>query len=276
MFKKRIFVGILLIVGSYFLVTWSTWTMALEVLTIGILGLNEFYNLAFRKGIRPSKATGILCGFLLFCASFAFDERLYADTLTLLILYTLIVFIFRKSYHVSTFIDSGVTILGYLYIAFLFSFIILLRKPTAPVAIGPWHLEQGAVCVMFLVFATSFSDIGAFFVGKFLGKHKLCPGISPGKTVEGSIGGIAAALLTSGLWGYFTGIPIIHCAILGVLIGISAQIGDLWESILKRDVAVKDSGDIIAGHGGILDRFDSLFITSPVAYLYFKYLIFFF
>lgn len=276
MFRKRIFVGALLIVGSYFLVTWSAWTMALEVLTIGILGLNEFYNLAFRKGIRPSKATGILCGFILFCTSFAYNERHYADTLTLLILYTLIVFICRKSYHVSTFIDSGVTILGYLYVAWLFSFIILLRKPTGLVAIGPWHLEQGAVCVMFLVFATSFSDIGAFFIGKFFGRRKLCPGISPGKTVEGSIGGVVAAVITSGIWGYVTGLPLIHCAILAVLISVFAQIGDLWESILKRDVSVKDSGDIIAGHGGVLDRFDSLFITAPVAYFYFKYLILFF
>jgi len=115
-------------------------------------------------------------------------------------------------------------------------------------------------------------DIGGFFVGKFMGRTKLCPQISPGKTVEGSIGGILVALLASGAWGCLMKIPLHHCLAAGILISIFAQLGDLWESILKRDVEVKDSGDIIAGHGGALDRFDSLFITSPIAFLYFKYL----
>lgn len=271
----RIIVGIFLIVGSFLMVLWDTRAMFVEVFIIASLGLNEFFNLALRKGIRPSKATGMFCGLLLLCCALLFNSDISLAILTLLIIYTMIVFIFRKEHHVSSFLDAGVTVLGYLYIGWLFGFIIHLRKFDLPTTLGPWHISYGAACVIFLVFATSFTDIGGFFVGKFLGRHKLCPSISPGKTVEGSLGGILIGILTSATWGYFTKIPLVHCIILAVLISIFAQLGDLWESILKRDVSVKDSGDIIAGHGGALDRFDSLFVTSPVACLYFKYFVFF-
>ncbi|MDQ7822673.1 MAG: phosphatidate cytidylyltransferase [Candidatus Eremiobacteraeota bacterium] len=275
MFLKRIIVGAFLIVGSFLLVMMGTWAMALEVLIIGILGLNEFYNLAYRKGIRPSKITGLLCGIILYFTAFFLNEEKSLVVLTVLIIYTLFIFIFRKESHVSSFLDAGVTLLGYLYIGWLFSFIIHLRGMDEPAMLGPYHIERGALYVVFLVFATSFTDIGSFFVGKFLGRHKLCPSISPGKTIEGAIGGIIIALLFSGTWGFFSGIPLFHCIVLSIVISIFAMLGDLWESTLKRDVSVKDSGDIVAGHGGILDRFDSLFITSPVAYLYFKYFVHF-
>jgi phosphatidate cytidylyltransferase len=274
MFRKRIIVGILLIVGSFILIMWHPLAMAAEVLTISILGLLEFYHLAHRKGIRPSTAAGLSCGVLLLVSSYFLDVGQWAALLTVLIIYTLFVFVFRKSHHVSSFLDAGVTILGFLYIGWLFGFIIQLRKMSTLVPVGSMMIEQGACYVVFLVVATSFTDIGGFFVGKFLGRTKLCPDISPGKTVEGSIGGMAVALLAAGLWGYAVKIPLHHCLVAAMLISVFAQVGDLWESVLKRDVAVKDSGDIIAGHGGILDRFDSLFITTPIAYLYFKYLMF--
>lgn len=272
MLTKRIIVGILLIVGSITFIFLGTWAMSIEVLIIGVLGLNEFYDLAYRKGIRPSKANGLISGIILFLGAYFLNEYDSLAVLTILIIYTLVVFIFRKNYHISSFLDAGVTILGYLYIGWLFSFIIRLRRIDIPMHLDHWTISLGAVCAVFLVLANSFTDIGSFFVGKYLGKRKLCPDISPGKTVEGSLGGIVTALLASGVWGYYSGIPLYHCIILGILISIFAQLGDLWESVLKRDVSVKDSGDIIIGHGGILDRFDSLFLTSPVAYLYFKYI----
>jgi phosphatidate cytidylyltransferase len=274
MFAKRIIVGIFLIVGSFFLVTWGALPMACEVMVIGIMGLNEFYDLANKKGIRASKATGIFCGIMLFVSAYFFNAETSIATLTLLLIFSMFVFIFRKNQHVSSFLDAGVTIMGYLYIGWLFGFIIHLRKFNVPSDFASFHLPLGAVCVVFLIIATSFTDIGCFFVGKFFGKRKLCPHISPGKTVEGSIGGLLIALVTSCAWGYFSVIPFYHCVILAIVLSVFAQLGDLWESILKRDVAVKDSGDIIAGHGGFLDRFDSLFITAPIAYLYFKYIVF--
>jgi phosphatidate cytidylyltransferase len=274
MLAKRITVGIFLILGSFLLVMWGALPMAFEVLFIGIMGLNEFYNLANRKGIRPSKATGIFSGIMLFVSAYCFNAETSIATLTLLLIFSMFVFIFRKDHHVSSILDAGVTIMGYLYIGWLFGFIIHLRKFAAITPFGSFHLQQGAVCVIFLVLATSFTDIGCFFVGKFFGKRKLCPGISPGKTIEGSIGGLVTALITSCAWGYFSVIPFRHCIILALVLSVFAQLGDLWESILKRDAAVKDSGDAIAGHGGFLDRFDSLFITAPIAYLYFKYIVF--
>ena len=271
MLKIRIIVGILLIVGSVTLVIWHTMAMSAEVLIIGILGLTEFYQLAYKKGIRPSMATGVTCGILLLISSIFLDYEKQAVLLTLMVIYTMIVFIFRKSHHVSSFLDAGVTILGYIYIGWLFGGIILLRRFNDLISIGPWQIESGAIYVIFLVLATSFTDIGGFFVGKFLGRNKLCPDISPAKTIEGSIGGMIVAVLIAGAWGYFAKIPLHHCLILAVLISIFAQLGDLRESVLKRDVSVKDSGDIIAGHGGALDRFDSLFVTSAVAFIYFRF-----
>ena len=109
----------------------------------------------------------------------------------------------------------------------------------------------------------------AYFSGYLLGKHKLCPHISPKKTIEGSVGGVIGSVVLSGLFGYFfMDDVLVHCMIIGVLGGIISQFGDLTASVFKRKMGIKDYGNLIPGHGGILDRFDSVLFTGPMVYYY--------
>ncbi len=124
--------------------------------------------------------------------------------------------------------------------------------------------------LLWLIFITAFgTDIMAYFSGYFFGKHKLCEKISPKKTVEGAIGGVIGSVIFSVLFAYFfAGEYMLHCAILGVLGGIVSQFGDLTASIFKRHMGIKDYGNLIPGHGGILDRIDSVIFTAPLVYYY--------
>ena len=128
----------------------------------------------------------------------------------------------------------------------------------------------GAGIVGYLCLVTWSGDTGAFYVGRALGRRPLCQAISPGKTLEGSLGGLAASLLASLLGGGLAGLPLpaTHRALLGLALGAAGQVGDLCESLLKRSLAAKDSGTLIPGHGGLLDRLDSLLFSGPVLYLY--------
>jgi len=152
--------------------------------------------------------------------------------------------------------DAMVTITGIFYVVY-FSFHVQLIASTQHIFI--W-----------LVFLTAFgTDIMAYFSGYLFGKHKLCPKISPKKTVEGSVGGTLGSMILCGLFGYFV-LPqfMIHCMIIGALGGIISQFGDLTASIFKRKMGIKDYGKLIPGHGGIMDRFDSVLFTAPMVYYY--------
>ena len=270
---KRIIAGTALLFISVMLILHSKWAMGLLVFPVGIIGGIEFYNLAILKEIKPSKVNGIFSIVVIYLAALFVNEQYMAGVLTILFTATLFLFVFRKDYHISCFLDASVTVLGYIYVGWFFSLIFQLRNVDGYMNAYGLNLEKGAAMVLFLVLVTSFTDIGSFFIGKAIGKKKLCPQISPNKTVGGSIGGILTAVTVALLLGSLFGLSINQSIFFGIVISIAAQMGDLWESTLKRDVAVKDSGDAIPGHGGILDRFDSLFITTPLAYYMFKYMI---
>jgi phosphatidate cytidylyltransferase len=131
-------------------------------------------------------------------------------------------------------------------------------------------LPVGSALVLIAVTGPWFSDAGAYFAGRFFGRHKLFPSMSPRKTVEGSIGGLLTAMIVVGLFAqYFAGISLAQGALLGVVVSILSQAGDLFESMLKRLLELKDLGRTLPGHGGILDRIDSLLFTAPgIYYLY--------
>ena len=133
------------------------------------------------------------------------------------------------------------------------------------------HLEGAKFCVLIL-FAVLFTDSFCYFIGCKFGKHKLSPVISPNKTIEGSIGGTLSCLLVSVAMGILFNICWYHALILGVLIAAFAQLGDLCESMIKRDAGVKDSSNILPGHGGFMDRMDSYILTFPVVYYYITYI----
>jgi phosphatidate cytidylyltransferase len=147
---------------------------------------------------------------------------------------------------------------------------LMVTVPLTLLAVMHKEVPGGAGFILYALGFAWMSDTGGYFAGRFLGKHKLYEAVSPKKTVEGSIGGLAAVALW-GIIGHFTfapTVPLLHAVILAVVAGALGQAGDLGESLLKRSTGVKDSGQIVPGHGGILDRVDALILTSTAVYLY--------
>ena len=146
---------------------------------------------------------------------------------------------------------------GIIYIPVLLSFLIVIR-----------HSPQGMIWIFFLLAIVFAGDISALYVGTLVGRHKLCPAVSPGKTIEGSLGGIAANLAIGGIAKilFLPQLPWGLSILFFMAVGIAGQVGDLFESELKRSSKVKDSGGLLPGHGGFLDRIDALLFAAPVAY----------
>jgi phosphatidate cytidylyltransferase len=155
-------------------------------------------------------------------------------------------------------------VMGIIYIPLLISHLVLIRNGI-----------DGIVWIYFLLFIVFIGDTGAFYVGSYLGRHKLSPIISPNKTIEGALGGIAANLGIGALFKYFflPRLPWGLSLLFFLTIGVVGQVGDLFESKLKRDSNIKDSGSLLPGHGGVLDRIDALLFAAPVAYLFKEYIL---
>jgi phosphatidate cytidylyltransferase len=168
------------------------------------------------------------------------------------------------------------TVSAHIYVPQFLSYLVRLRSIES-VAVTPrslWNTppdKAGAWLVIMLMVVTWGMDTAAYAVGKTMGRHKLCPTISPGKTVEGAVAALVAAMALSAALGYWLRLPLAHAVILGAMIGIVGQIGDLFESMLKRRAGVKDSGSLLPGHGGLLDRFDSLLFAAPLAFFYLSF-----
>lgn len=159
-----------------------------------------------------------------------------------------------------------------------------MLAPTVAVAFfGLWYIGGGFFYLpelrsagngmghlLVAVLTTWAVDVAAFFVGTILGRHKLAPTLSPGKTVEGALGGLAAGLVVAAVGGHFFGMLPVASLGMGLAVGVAAQLGDLVESSLKRAAGAKDSGSFLPGHGGLLDRFDSLLFVLPVVYWYWR------
>src|ERR1700730_6925020 len=161
--------------------------------------------------------------------------------------------------------SSAIAVMATLYVGMLGGSLIRLRNDFG----GP-AVSIGSKLVFFLVLVVWLGDAGAYYIGKRFGKHLLSPAISPKKTIEGLVGGIAVSILTAIIihFTFFQAFPLIHAVIAGVILSIAGVIGDLAESMWKRSAAVKDSGTLFPGHGGFLDRFDSVFYTTPILYVY--------
>jgi len=175
------------------------------------------------------------------------------------------------------------TVLGVLYTGGLLSFGYALRYhdyAVGSVRVGPIDVAAGGVLLGLPVLCTWATDIGAFQVGRLVGGRKLMPSVSPGKTVSGAIGGLAASVLLTWLYVRFALRPSAQLAmtttgviVFGVVISVAGQIGDLVESMFKREAGVKDASQLLPGHGGVLDRLDSLFFALPIAHLLFGWLL---
>ena len=229
------------------------------------LALNEFYTLVEKKGIAIFKISGISIGILVPTSIFfAFEPTKGWELLFIIaVLLTIFILQFTRSESNQAIVGVSTTTFGILYISWTFSFLMKLKL------IQQDSLPAGGLLVAFLLLVTKVGDIGAYFIGTYFGKHSLIPRISPKKSVEGAIGGfifsVAAALISKS---FLPSVSLYHLLILGCLLGILAQIGDLSASLIKRDSQVKDSANLIPGLGGVLDLVDSILFTAPTLYFY--------
>lgn len=261
----------LIIAFVYFTVmVWPNWVFCTVLTLMTGMALYEFYSLVEKKGIPIFKTSGISIGLLVPLSIFFTFEPTKGWELLFIIAVLLTIFIlqFTRRENSNAIFGVSTTIFGILYISWTFSFMLKLKLMENPA------LPSGSLLVAFLLLVTKMGDIGAYIVGTYFGKHSLIPRISPKKSVEGALGGflfsIGAALASRS---FLPSVPTHHLLILGCLLGVLAQVGDLSESLIKRDSQVKDSADYIPGLGGVLDLVDSILFTAPTLYFYvFKFL----
>jgi phosphatidate cytidylyltransferase len=238
-------------------IPWLTMVVALW----GMLAVTEFYRLGEKIKIAPLTYFGLLWTFLFILSPQLESQYLAPPVLVASGVVLSLIWIVARQRRENAFSSWAWTIGGILYVGFLLSYFVALRG-----------LEDGRNWVFLALAVTFASDTAAYFVGKMLGRHKLAPTISPGKTWEGTIGGFIGAIVIALLFTLPTPLqlPIGYgqAVLLGFLVSLFGQLGDLAESLLKRNTGVKDSGSLLAGHGGFLDRIDSVVFASVVVYYY--------
>lgn len=261
----------------------SDYVFLLAMVLLAGLGLLEFYGLAAKRGLGCFKYWGVTGGVLLMVGTFlnltgllgtsgapARVNDFEASFLIVFVLGLCLCQLFSRR-HPAGLLTIALTLLGLMYVAWLLNFVQKINFFFYPGTAGCYYL-------LFFIVITKFSDTGAYAVGSLIGRHKLCPRISPAKTWEGFVGAIAISTLASLLLAHFLGQKLpgmnwVHALILGVVLGMGAVVGDLIESLFKREAGAKDSGSFFPGIGGILDLLDSLLFNAPIMYLYLRHIL---
>lgn len=230
---------------------------AIVVLTI-CLALFEYYKITIGYD-KVFLVAGTLLGAIIPFVIYLFGHKGFSGYLIFAVFFIFLYALFRHNLPAPVTTRVGAGVLGIIYIAFPVSHLILIRD-----------LEQGRFWVLFLVCIIAANDTFAYYAGKGFGKHKLSPVVSPKKTVEGALGGLIGGLAVAAAFQYFfvLHISLKEISVLAISIGILGQLSDLFESLIKRSAGVKDSGSILPGHGGALDRIDSLIFPIPFLYYY--------
>lgn len=246
--------------------------LATLLAAIAGVGAWEFYRMAAAAGGAPFARTGIVLASLLPLAAHAHVLRIgtpQPTAVVLVVLALLSLAIWRRGVSGKPLLAVATTLLGVVYVGTPMAYGYLLRY-------FDWVIGRsaGAAVLLLPVLCTWASDIGAYFVGRAIGGPKLIPAVSPGKTISGAVGGLLASAALAAAYAPLVLRPVAQVGfapgralLFGVLVSAAAQLGDLVESLLKRDAGVKDSSNLIPGHGGVLDRVDSLLFVLPVSYL---------
>ena len=254
MFNKRVLTGLVIGFTALFAVLHGGLPLAAMVLIIVILASKEYTEIFKHKGFLPSFKIIMISSILFTLIAYynRFDLVPLAFTVAALASFMWVLFRGKQPYVANV----ATTILGVVYCGWFPIHLIFLRD------LGTYGYA------LMILFGVVLTDTMCYYVGCQYGKHKLSPVISPNKTIEGSIGGAVFCIGSVLFWGWAMQLPWYHSLMLGVLIAGFAQIGDLCESMIKRDAGVKDSSNILPGHGGFLDRCDSYILTIPVVYYY--------
>jgi len=276
MLKKRVITALwgipLLVAVIWFGEPWNPTLFTVFIAVWALLAAFEFYRLVTTSKVSPLTYFGLVCVLLFIVGRnpdvlSALEPHFDIALITPLILSAAAVLSFiwllARRQKEGAFAGWAWTMAGILYIGWLLSYLVSLRG-----------LEDGRNWIFLALFTTFASDTAAFFIGRALGRHPLAPNISPGKTWEGAVGGVLGAVLVSLFFVLPTPLslnPYLNwgqAILLGLLVSVFGQIGDLTESLLKRNVGVKDSGTLIPGHGGVLDRVDSIVFAGVVVYYF--------
>lgn len=236
------------------------------------LGLTEFYRMMRGRGLNPFQLLGVASGLALLWVSYR-PLTPHVGFLMTGVLLLVLALELRRPEARQRVEDIAVTSFGVLYVGWLSAHFVLLRE--LPWQVGRSYAD-GASFVLLAFFLTWSCDTGAYTVGRLFGRNRPWTHISPRKSIEGAVGGLlfaAAAAFVARRW-FAPYLAPHHAVVLGLLVGVFAQVGDLVESLLKRDAAHADSSDFIPGHGGVLDRFDSLYFAAPLVYYYLQIVVF--
>ena len=266
---RRVVTSFVIGLPALFAIIFGGLWLAALVFIIVFFASKEYTEILRNKGFLPSLkimlASSLIFGALAYFNKFNLIPL--ALTLSALMAFMWVLFRGRQPYIANV----ATTLLGFVYCGWFPLHLLFLRNMGDNV--DGWFIPDplGAGYCILILFAVLVTDTFCYFVGCKWGKHKLSPVISPNKTIEGSLGGTFMCMVFSLGIGLTIGLPWYHAMILGLLIAVFAQIGDLCESMIKRDAGVKDSSNVLPGHGGFLDRCDSYILTIPVVYYYLQY-----
>lgn len=254
--KTRVISGILMVPAVVAILYFRGYVLLAACAMIGLVGVKEFFNGWEALGTKPSKITAYISTIVLYIAALAGVAQ--SEFLMFWLVASIVAaMIYGWSIEKRGPYDAMATVLGIVYVVF-FSYHLRMIDTT----------DYG-ILVWIVILSAFGSDIMAYFTGYCFGKHKLCPHLSPKKTIEGAVGGVIGAGLVCGLFGFlFAKELLIHTVILGFIGGAVSQAGDLTASAFKRKMGIKDYGNLIPGHGGIMDRFDSVIFVAPFIYYY--------
>lgn len=259
---KRIISAVIFLPIFFLIVQYGNHTIFFIFLsTVLLTALFEFYTLLNQNGRKCFVYQGMILGWLIAFSFFNSQNQLMIFSIAFLVLGLFLVKLFSKQPINAAVEEISNTLFGALYIGLLLSYLIFIRKDDA-----------GRQLIFMLFLIIWLGDTLAYYIGTLIGKHPLAPSISPNKSFEGAMGGLLGSLggaLLAHYW-FYPSISITSSIILGLVTGTAGQVGDLCESMLKRNLKVKNSGSLIPGHGGLLDRLDSVLFSAPVFYyLYF-------
>jgi phosphatidate cytidylyltransferase len=277
----RLGTAAVLVPGVLWLIAAGPGFVLLAVVAITLLGIREFYHLIEAKGAHPLWSFGLAAGAALPVVAYLGNEY-HATILMTAVLLAVMVAQVGKAQITEALASISGTFFGVFYVGWLLTHAVTLRNfqrvvesKWGPSAGSLFDPDSGAFLLIFTLTAVVLCDAGAYFAGRAWGKRKLAPKISPGKTVEGALGGIAAgtvaALVCKAVFDIFwpslsSGLPWALAAPVALVLATAGMIGDLVESLLKRDAAQKDAGSLLPGMGGVLDRIDSALLAIPVMY----------
>jgi phosphatidate cytidylyltransferase len=262
---KRWMTGVIATPVLFAVVLFSpAWLFAIFIAFVILMGMMEYCRMVL-SDLDPSWLLPVLIlAVLIPAAAYAGDPRIILGALSLSFIVISLIFIFRSRHGHFDVPWFGKLILGFVYVPFLLSHLILVRGA-----------EKGIQWIFFIIVMAFAGDISAFYVGRTLGRRKLLPSVSPGKTIEGTIGLVIGSMAACLLYRYLF-LPELRqfdAAVMGIMGSLLGQMGDLFESSIKRASGVKDSGVILPGHGGIMDRLDCILFIAPFVYYYKLFLV---